>query len=238
MKFTTTTQRVSILFIIIFICIITIISMGVYINNLHTKVNNLKQDKIKYIAKSNKYQSLYYKESLSYQYSVIEVGNRLTELAERVEDTYYMEDINLSKDLQQYAYKMADKYNIEYSTALAVMKLESRFDTNAFNDNGGSNDYGLFQLNNIYGVPWASQIIGRPINRYNIYDNIEGGIAILSKVQITFKQYPYLDSNPFKIAIQAYNRGIGGSKIYYRKYGAYHVYVDRILEFKKDFDKE
>jgi len=148
-----------------------------------------------------------------------------------------MEDIKLSDELQQYTHKMSDKYNVEYSKALAVMKLESRFDKDAYNDNGSSNDYGLFQLNNIYGVPWASKIIGRAINRYNVYDNIEGGIAILSKLESHYNEYPYSQSNPVKMAIMGYNRGINGANNYYRKYRGYHIYVDLIENFKKEFDK-
>lgn len=92
---------------------------------------------------------------------------------------FYIREIPLSRELQEYSYNLCNKKNISYDLLLAVMKKESNFnmDIVSYNDNG-SYDSGLMQINScnlenireIYGVT----------NLLDPYDNVKIGIDMIS----------------------------------------------------------
>ena len=80
--------------------------------------------------------------------------------------------------------------SVDYRTVIAVVASESSFKPNAIHYNGGSTDYGYFQLNNL----WHDQY------RNNVKKHIETGIDHLKWCLVTEK-------NNLNRALSRYNTG-------------------------------
>ena len=119
-----------------------------------------------------------------------------------------MPDINLSQDLQRYAWEISKEYDIRYSLLLAIMYRESGFNITATNYNtDGTYDSGLMQLNDTtrsflddYGI----------VDLMDPYQNIRGGATIL--------RY-HLDNNNQneQCALMAYQYGQAGAQSLFKQ---------------------
>lgn len=98
------------------------------------------------------------------------------------EPVTYLEEVPLSKDLQEYIFKMCDKYSISPYLIFAIIERESNFVVEARGDNGES--YGLMQIKKKYQKERMKQLGVN--NLQNPKTNILVGIDYLYEL---FEQY-------------------------------------------------
>lgn len=118
-----------------------------------------------------------------------------------VTDTSYIEDIPLSRELQNVMYTACNDYGVPYELALAVCEAESTFKTDA--DNGTC--WGLMQIHPI-NYEWLRDIGIEPTTYEG---NIRAGVYILGQC--------LADYEDVHKALMAYNCG---------DYGASHLWKD------------
>jgi soluble lytic murein transglycosylase-like protein len=108
-------------------------------------------------------------------------------------------NVPVSHNLQDYIHNLCAQYHVDEKLVYAVMKTESNFNPNRVSD---TNDYGLFQINQI-NFQTLNQEIGfnKPLDSFQ---NSKAGVYMLSKLQKTFQ-----DKN---MVILAYNRGTTGAR--------------------------
>lgn len=112
----------------------------------------------------------------------------------------YYDFIPLSRELQEFTWRVSREYNIDVLLVYAVMKLESRFITDLVSDDG--NDFGLMQINKV-NHQWLSDKLG--ITDYlNPYDNIVAGVYIL--------RHALNEGDNLHTSLMVYNCGIGRAK--------------------------
>lgn len=104
---------------------------------------------------------------------------------------------------QQTIIQVANQMGVDPKLALAHAYVESGFDASAVSP---ANAIGTMQVIPSSGV-WASQLVGRPIDLLDPYDNIVAGVAIIRSLQSS--------ASSFDQGIAGYYQGLGGV----RKYG-------------------
>lgn len=118
-----------------------------------------------------------------------------------ISDNYYISSIELSKELQKHLYDTCKKYNVSYYEALAVMKVESNYNSQAIHKNkNGTIDVGLFQINSSNHKHLKEILSLKDIK--NPYENIIAGVYMLSKLQSLNEHQRYM----------AYNQGVKGMR--------------------------
>lgn len=133
-------------------------------------------------------------------------------------------DCALPTDLQEYTYRLANDYYIDFSFAMSIMFCESSFRTDCIS---GSNDYGLMQINK-QNHSWLKEQLGLT-DISEPHQNIRAGLFMLQKL---FEKY----DDPSMVAM-AYNMGEYGASLLWDK-GEYHTqYSNKVLK-KADEYKE
>lgn len=118
-------------------------------------------------------------------------------------------NINLSKELQIYAYNMATRYGVPYELFLAMMYVESGFQANKISS---TNDYGMCQINKGNHAYLTKQL--GVTNFLDPYQNIQAGAFFLARY---FKSWGATVSDKATLelhALNSYNRGDGSYKKY------------------------
>lgn len=146
------------------------------------------------------------------QNKIIEVGTKINLTVSRsrntsVDNGFKEYNINLSTDLQKYAYNMCKKYGIQYELFLAMLYQESKFNPNAI---GGGNSYGMAQIHISNHASLRNKL--GITNFLDPYDSITAGAYMLS---IYFGSARKMSSDNDIIeayALNSYNMGEG---IYY-----------------------
>jgi len=121
-------------------------------------------------------------------------------------------NINLSKELQIYAYNMSNKYGVQYELFLAMMYVESGFQANKISS---TNDYGMCQINKGNHAYLTRQL--GVTNFLDPYQNIQAGAFFLARY---FKSWGATVSEQATLelhALNSYNRGDGSYKNYLAK---------------------
>lgn len=108
----------------------------------------------------------------------------------------------------------AVKQGVDHITALAIVTGESSWNSRAANFNSGSNDYGLFQLNNL----WHNQ------HRGNVNNHIKAGVA-------HFKWCLNTENGNERKALSRYNTG-NGDNATGRRYANYIIGHKNKIESK------
>jgi len=113
----------------------------------------------------------------------------------------YLEDIPMSRELQEYTYGRCEELGLEYELVLAIMWRESRFQTDAvgYNSNG-TKDNGIMQINDV-NREYLEKTYGIT-NLMDPYQNIQAGTAMLAEYM---KQY-----GDEKAVLMAYHLGEAG----------------------------
>lgn len=139
---------------------------------------------------------------------------------------FYIPEIPLSQELQQYTYQQCQEKQVSYELVLAMMYHESNYDPSAvryYQD--GSSDSGIMQINSInsqslyelYGIT----------NLQDPYENIQAGVSIISGF---VHQYGEHDG------LMAYNMGPGGYQNAIAN-GIYTTtYAQNIMETKSEIE--
>jgi len=152
---------------------------------------------------------------------ILEVGTNATMVSRSSEYRISEEDlivdsgfkkynIKLSTDLQKYTYNMCKKYKVEYEMMLALMRVESGYNTNSV----GAGAYGLCQISG-GNLSYLRRNIGTT-NLMDPYQNIKAGTYWLSR-------YINSWSNEAKgevlslHALNSYNWGEGRYRQYLKK---------------------
>lgn len=152
----------------------------------------------------------------------------VAETTETVEVTeiparYY--DCPLSHDLQDYIRELCDENGIPMSLVIAVIEVESSFESNTISD---TDDWGLMQINEC-NHEWLSETYGIT-DFLDPYQNVFSGITILSQ---HYDNYQDEDK-----ALMAYNLGATGAKRYWNN-GIYETsYSQKIQSVKEAYDDE
>lgn len=133
-------------------------------------------------------------------------------------------DCDLSLELQEYTYYIADQYNIDFSLLMAIMEQESRYQVDVVSRTG---DFGLMQINE-RNIEWISNAIGLT----DIKDpeqNIEAGAYVLWTL---FNQY----GDNVNMVLMAYNMGAGNAKKLWND-GIYESHYSReVLERQENIN--
>ena len=135
---------------------------------------------------------------------------RVSASALKVDKDFKKYNINLSEDLQKYAYNMCKKYGVPYTIFLAMMKIESGYRTNATSSTG----YGLCQINPS-NLSYLNKKIGTT-NLFDPYQNIQAGAYWLSRYYKSWKD----EASGEELALHAlnsYNWGEGNYRKYLKK---------------------
>jgi soluble lytic murein transglycosylase-like protein len=143
-----------------------------------------------------------------------------------VDYSYYIPQIPLSKELQEYTYDLCRTNNVDYKLLLSIMWEESRFEANKIHINSNhSIDRGLCQVNSCHIPDLKKQGI---TNLLDPYQNIKAGIIVLKPLLLSYGQ---------KSGLVAYGLGIKGMKHAKRK-GIYITKaVQNVLKMKDEYDK-
>lgn len=131
---------------------------------------------------------------------------------------YY--DIPLDEQLQDYIRKECQEADIDMELVLAVIQVESNFDSNVVSD---TNDYGLMQINKV-----NHESLQKKLSIYDFldpYDSVRAGIYMLSKLDWCENDIQRL---------MCYNMGVSGAKRAWRKGIQETEYTKKVLEAKKE----
>jgi soluble lytic murein transglycosylase-like protein len=143
-------------------------------------------------------------------------------------DMFYIDDIPLTLDQQQYIHKVASMYGIDYEMVIGLIDLESQFDLGAIGYNKNSKDFSLMQVNS-KNEEWVEGKLGRELDLMLFKDNIDAGMWLLNY---------YRDNNIYKMYTQ-FNKGKQGAKNYFNKHLTYKseyamMVLERIRKYKGD----
>ncbi len=142
-------------------------------------------------------------------------------------------DVPLSEAQQQFVVEQAEKYDLSPSLCLAVMAIESNFNTTA--DSGSSK--GIMQLNvNTYPA-LAQDLMIADFDVYDFYDNTSAGIYKLSLERDYWKEQNFSDEEVFCAMLISYNRGRAGAEQYIKANGLEASYVDKVLAYKSRLEE-
>lgn len=127
-------------------------------------------------------------------------------------------DIPLPDDLQHYIYSLCEEYNISYAMVIAMIDVESGFDSQVVSN---TDDYGLMQINAINHKDNMDYL--------NPYDNVEHGIKALHRLA---KKY-----NEADLVLMCWNCGETGAKKLWKQ-GIYSTeYSEKVIEKKLKYER-
>lgn len=131
----------------------------------------------------------------------------------------------LDKETQQFTFYLCKGYDIDWTLVMALMQKESSFRSDVIST---TDDYGLMQINKC-NHKWLTDTIG--VTDYlDKEQNIRAGVFVLRKL---FEEYT--DPN---LVLMAYNMGADGAETLWNK-GIYTTpYVDDILTYQAEFNKQ
>ena len=131
----------------------------------------------------------------------------------------------LDEATQQFTFYLCKGYDIDWTLVMALMQKESSFRSDVIS---ATDDYGLMQINKC-NHKWLTDTIG--VTDYlDKEQNIRAGVFVLRKL---FEEYT--DPN---LVLMAYNMGADGAETLWNK-GIYITpYVDDILTYQAEFNKQ
>lgn len=142
-------------------------------------------------------------------------------------DEYDFIPLNCKLDevTQQFTFYLCKGYDIDWTLVMALMQKESSFRSDVIS---ATDDYGLMQINKC-NHKWLTDTIG--VTDYlDKEQNIRAGVFVLRKL---FEEYT--DPN---LVLMAYNMGADGAETLWNK-GIYTTpYVDNILTYQAEFNKQ
>ena len=131
----------------------------------------------------------------------------------------------LDKETQEFTFYLCKGYDIDWTLVMALMQKESSFRSDIISS---TDDYGLMQINKC-NHEWLEETIG-VTDFLNKEQNIRAGVFVLRKL---FEEYT--DPN---LVLMAYNMGSNGAEKLWNK-GIYSTpYVDEILTYQAEFEKQ
>lgn len=170
-------------------------------------------------------------------------------VTEKVVDEWYVEYLDktygLTKSKQEFIYKTAKNFDLEYELVLSFAKVESNYDVKC-ETVSESNDVGLFQVNKFW-IKSMSEKYNRKIDLHDFEDNTIVACDILSQCFKDWGKYKKEDQHRyFLLSVNSYNAGTRNIKKHYvsrggnirnREYGqmiedTYEAYLKGDWEFE------
>ena len=142
-----------------------------------------------------------------------------TEVREEIEKIKYY-DIPLETELQENKRKECDEMNVEMELVLAIMKVESDFNSEVISD---TNDYGLMQINIV-----NHESLQKKLSIYDFldpYDSARAGIYMLSGLD-------WCENDVQRL--MCYNMGVTGAKRAWNKGIQETEYSKKVLKTKEE----
>ena len=142
-----------------------------------------------------------------------------TEVREEIEKIKYY-DIPLETELQDYIRKECDEMNVEMELVLAIMKVESDFNSDVISD---TDDYGLMQINIV-----NHESLQKKLSIYDFldpYDSARAGIYMLSGLD-------WCENDVQRL--MCYNMGVTGAKRAWNKGIQETEYSKKVLKTKEE----
>jgi soluble lytic murein transglycosylase-like protein len=134
----------------------------------------------------------------------------------------YIKNIPLSEELQTYTYEKCKEYGVPYNLILAVMQIESGFNTETVSK---TSDYGIMQINEC-NHGWLKKI---GVDVMTTRGNIEAGILMLSDLM------KYEDLH---LALMAYNHGEAGAQKKWVQGITESSYSKKVIAAYNDFEAQ
>lgn len=154
---------------------------------------------------------------------------QIDEIEENIKEKIPIYDLPLSRELQIYTYEICKEYGVNYEKALAVMKIESSFNSNAENINkNGSKDVGLMQINSI-NRKWLSEVL-EVTDLKDPKQNILAGVYMLSILKEKF--------GDDHLQLMAYNMGEGKTKQLVSRGVTSSKYSRKVLNYKDEIKQQ
>ena len=207
-------KRREILLVIVAVVFCVLISFTVYAknNNKNEKVN-ISEKTVKKIEKCE----IYKKEKADKnQIKKVAVNSTMGSKTKSESESFYIKSIKMPKEHQKYLYNLCKKRGLDYLKVLAIISLESNFNSKLVNNSG---DYGYMQINKV-NHKYLSETLGTENAPLDPYVNLNWGTYMLSnlykqwraeKIDDTVKKgeiFSTLD----KYVISSYNKGVAGFK--------------------------
>jgi soluble lytic murein transglycosylase-like protein len=150
------------------------------------------------------------------------------------EDLFPKYNVPLSEDLQRYIWQQAEVKNVSYALVLAVIQVESQYQSDALSDTA---DYGLMQLNKYTTLRWlAKETNIQDFDAMNPYHNVTAGIWYLAYLRDYWaKHYP--DEQTFTMTLLSYHLGTEGAREYVKRYGYDSEYVQKVYQAKTEIER-
>lgn len=134
-------------------------------------------------------------------------AGRITAADLKVDSGFVKYNINLSLNLQKFAYNMCKKYNVPYLIFLGLMKVESNFRTEAKSSTG----YGICQINPS-NLSYLNKKLGTT-DLFDPYQCIQAGAFWLSRYYNSWKKTTSGEELDLH-ALNSYNWGEGRYRTY------------------------
>ena len=134
-------------------------------------------------------------------------------------------NIPLSRELQEYTFRLCEENGLDYERVLALMDQESDYREKVISR---TNDYGIMQINEI-NHEWLKEELG--INDFlEAEQNIRAGIRILAELTAKYED-PHL-------VLMAYNCGENGAKRLWKQCKTTSEYSRSIMARAEELRKE
>lgn len=179
-------------------------------NKMLANKNNALSSSVIQLSEDNK--------KLKQQFKKIS-GEATQKIIDKLNSMFYIDDIPLTLNQQEYIHRICSKYDINYKLFIGLIDLESSFDIEAVGINRNkkgvitSVDKSLCQVNS-KNEKWIEQNLGRELDLMNFYDNIDAGAWIFN----------YYKENSIYHTLTNYNKGREGASKYYNEHGTYKSY--------------
>lgn len=175
---------------------------------------------------------------------IVEVGTKVVTVSRgnttrvsaedlKVDSGFVKYDINLSENLQKYAYNMCKKYGVPYLVFLGLMRTESNFRSNAKSSTG---DYGICQINKS-NLSYLKKKLGIT-DLLDPYQSIKAGAYWLSRYYKSWKDEASGEELDLH-ALNSYNWGEGNYRKYLKKGNdaySWH-YGKKVLKYATKIEK-
>jgi hypothetical protein len=134
-------------------------------------------------------------------------------------------DCGMPEEHQEFLYELCEKYNVDFTFTMALIRLESDFDPEAVS---GTGDYGYMQINEV-NHEWLEETLGIT-DWLDPYQNMEAGVYVLWNL---FEKYGDAD-----LVLMAYNMGEHGAARLWDR-GIYETdYTRKVSEYQEEFNEQ
>jgi hypothetical protein len=134
-------------------------------------------------------------------------------------------DCGMPEEHQEFLYALCEKYNVDFTFTMALIRLESNFDPEAVS---GTGDYGYMQINEV-NHEWLEETLGIT-DWLDPYQNMEAGVYVLWKL---FKKYGDAD-----LVLMAYNMGEHGAARLWDREIYETDYTRKVWEYQEEFNEQ